>query len=461
MRGRLRLALTGALVVGILFLAHSQAIGRVQAAGVTSRILSLLPAAPATPQDRVAAVSIQRFARLRTALDFYVGTGRLAGYENHLGDGLVILRGTATDLAGVAADLQTPLLADDPSGRATQAARFGAPVAAASTAGVSTTLTANATIGDSSVFGSSPDEKTVVGKLYDANGNFLARAIDDSQDGSYTLFFGRYDHIPMMPGYSVRLEAGVRRLTLQIARVRVTGNRTADIIGGQGPRNSGVIITVSHFDWTESGTEQENFETAANTDAAGKFAFDISAFLDLVGGDSVAVRYEFKGTDNSVTVRGTVPYINAFTDRAVVSGYANAAQNVKVTVKSRQNKVLFSATVRPGLDGQFSLLLTDGLLSTTLKALMSVTVELPGLSLKLPKSSALLDVSAEQVTGKGPANQCLRVLTQNPFYTHYGQVDKLGRFSVDLSGGSAITTGTTAAVVFRAPSGDQVYRFVE
>lgn len=461
MSGRLRLVLAAALVVGIVLAARPEGPGRVQAAGNTSRILSLLPLAPATPQDRVASVSVQRLARLRTALDFYVGTGRLAGYEVHVGDGLVMLRGTEASLNGVAADLQSPVLTDDPAGRAALAARVGAAATPSAVVGSSSVFTANATIGDSSVFGTSPDAKTVVGKLYDANGTYLARAVDDSQDGSYTLYFGRYGHMPMLPGYSVRLEAGVRKLTLKIVPLRINSNRAGDIVSGQGPRGSGVIINVSHFDWTSAGTEQKNFETAANTDAQGKFSFDLSAFLDLTGGDAVSARYEFKGTDNSVTVRGTVPYLNAFTDRADVSGYANPAQNVKVTVKSRLNKVLFAATVRPALDGQFSLQLTDGLATTTLRALMTVSIELPGLILKLPKSTALLDVSAEQVSGKGPPNQCLRVLTQNPFFTHFGQVDKAGRYSVDLSSGSTITTSTTAAVVFRAPSGDQVYRFVE
>ncbi len=462
MHGRARIALTGVLLAGMLLAAgRLQATGGPRSAGDTSRILSLLPPRPATPQDRVAQVATRRLALLQPVLDYYVGSGRLAAYEAHPGDGLVLLRGRASSLAAIARELRTGLLPNSPAGRAAQAARFGPPVAAVAVSGGPASLTANATIGDSSVFGSAPDKKTVVGKLYDAKGNFLARAVDDSKDGSYTLFFGRYDHIPMYPGYVVRIEAGARKLALRIVSLRITSNRVSDVVGGQGPRRAGVIINVSHFDWTASGVDQKNFETAANTDSTGKFAFDLTAFLDLAGGDAVAARYEFRGTDNSVTVRGTVPYINAFMDRAEVSGYGNPAQNVKVTVKSRLNKPLFTASVRPALDGQFRLVLSDGLSSTTLRPRMTLTAELPGVSVKLPKSTAILDVSAEQVSGVGPPKQSLQVLTQNPFWTHFGQVDKAGRYAVDLSDGSSITSSTRAVVIFRTPSGDRVYRFVE
>mgnify|MGYP000898516753 CR=1 FL=1 len=151
MVGRLRRALTGALVVGILLTARTQGTGSVQAATDTTRLLSLLPAAPPTPQDRVASTAITRLARLRTALDYYVGTGRLTGYEPHIGDGLVVLRGTAAALARVAADLQTPLLPDDASGRAAQAARYGPASGGSTISGTSAAFTANATIAPSAM----------------------------------------------------------------------------------------------------------------------------------------------------------------------------------------------------------------------------------------------------------------------------------------------------------------------
>ena len=235
-----------------------------------------------------------------------------------------------------------------------------------------------------------------------------------------------------------------------------------DTASGKAPRNAGISVTVTHYDWSVDGTVQTSWPLTGVTNAAGLYSIAGAPFgIDIVGGDTVSARYSVPRTSNQVTVNATAPYVIGFLDRAHVSGYALPNAKTLLTIKNRMGKLVFTAECRTSLSGQFSLVLTDGLGSTTLRPNMGVALDLPGVSVTLPRVGGRLNVGAKRVDGFGPPNLYIRISTQSPFFTHYGQIDKRGRFSVDLSPGGGVSEGTLVSLVVRLAGGDLVYRYIE
>jgi hypothetical protein len=425
----------------------------------TTVFLSLLSAAPA---GDVTEGSVQaRLAQRRTLFDMLLADGRILDYRVHLGDGIVAVDVTPGGLAALRAAFGADILPSDASGVAEQTKRATVFRRAAGEA-PDPTLTANVTLGDSSVFGVAPAEKKVVGRLVDANGNVISTASDKAEGGTYNFFFGRFESVPVLAGYKVKIQVGVRQLTLSVPKLTVGANRRSDVISGVAPRNAGVFITATHFAWTEEGPEQESFSLSALSDTKSEYSFDATAFVDLVGGDSVSAKLKLAGGAGEVTANATVPYFVGYLDRARVSGFGNPSTPATLTIIDRLKRAIFAMTFRTNLSGAFNVFLTDGAVSVTLQPKMTVNVRFVGAaSAILPQVTGMLDVAGHAVRGKGPPNQFLRIQTQQPFYTHYGKIDARGRFEIDIGSGGSVSEGTLVAVVVRLSAGDLVFRYIE
>jgi hypothetical protein len=426
-------------------------------AGVQTIYVSLLPADSISADETAEGVLASR----RALFDALVAEGGVLEYRPHLGDGYVAVDATAHGAAVIRRAFPADVLASADAGVAEQARRASVNRVAAGIA-PGPTLTANLTLGDSSVFGVAPPNKTVTGKLLDAKGNTIATASDVADGGTYHFFFGRLESVPILPGYKVKLQTGVRRLTAAVPKLTVLANRTSNVISGVAPRNAGVSVGATHFTWTDEGTEQEPLQTLVVAGKDGKFAFDATVFADLVGGDMVSARLSLSRGAVGVTANATIPYVVGYLERARISGLGTPSKTVGIAVRDRQKKVIFSTMVRTGLGGVFNLTLTDGTTSVTLQPKMTVVANFSGAAVaKLPQVTGALDVGRHVIRGKGPPNTYLRIQTQQPFYTHYGQTDGRGRYEVDLAPGGSVSEDTLASVVMRLPGGDLVLRYIE
>jgi hypothetical protein len=80
-------------------------------------------------------------------------------------------------------------------------------------------------------------------------------------------------------------------------------------------------------------------------DADGRYRFDTTAFVDLVGGDGLAVKYTAPN-GSQVSANATVPHVVAYLDRSHVSGSGNPSSETTLTVRDRAQRVVFATDFR-------------------------------------------------------------------------------------------------------------------
>lgn len=422
-----------------------------------TRFLISLTGAPGARD--VAAANAARVHEAEPLLRFLRETGAIGEYVTNAGDGTAVVEGTSASLRALRRFFGAEVA---PLTRATgraHAARLQAMAAASGMTAGSEAIVANFSMGSSYVSGQGPINTVIQGTLLDANGAVIARSRDKSDSaGYYSMYFEGYVYNSVLPGYRVRLKAGSAVLNLKVPALNLAGNRKTDVVKGRAPKNGPVIVTATHYTYNASGSNSVQYPLAVIANGQGVFSVDYTAFVNLVGNDSLSVKYVYPGSSNYVTFSTNMPYIYGYLDFTDIGGSGTPGPGT-VTVKNRGGRQIFKMPIKVNWDGDWDDDLTNGLVAVALRPLMTVTMASEqDVRLKLPRLTARLKRTAKTVSGRGPANMPYAMYEANPYKTYYGQIAANGQFSQNISAGGALTADTAGVVILYLPSGDLVYR---
>jgi len=250
--------------------------------------------------------------------------------------------------------------------------------------------------------------------------------------------------IVLAAGDVVEMDFGsgvVRTLTLAPLTMVVNGETNA--LGGSGPANSRLAVVMNSY--------PQIYDDTVTTDAAGKWAVDLNTKgSDIKAGDMASLRYSPDGIDTT-WLYGIAPvfYVRQSGDNSV-RGYTDPY--VPVTITLKRDGVNLAVAYRTALgNGYFDASLRD-VNGLTANILAGDVVEVKGLqtvSVTVPVLQVIMDIGARTVSGIGPANTSLGIVTNAGSKTV--KTDGKGTFS-------AVFTSYlySARVDYREPGGNWI-----
>lgn len=426
-----------------------------QAAGPARFLVSLVGA----PGSRdIAAANAARVHEVKPLLEALRQQGAILRYSTNAADGTAVIEGTASSLRRLRRTFGADVAPLSPASGAAHAQRLRRLAAASGVTAGGGSLTGNYSIGGSYVSGQGPAETFVDGVLQDASGATIARArVKSDENGYYGLSFVSASYPNFYPGFTIKLKAGSASLTLKVPVLTAEGNRVTDVVKGRGPKNAALIVTATHYIYNETGSTSTQFPLAVLANAQGNYSLDFTAFTDLIGNDSISVKYIYPESPNYVSFSTEMPNLYAYLDRTDVGGSATPGA-ATVVVKNRGGAQIFSMPIKVEWDHDWSDDLTNGVASVVLHPLMTIAVPTEqGVSAKLPKLTAQLKRSAKTVSGRGPANLPYVIYENEPYQTYYGRIGADGRYTKDISSAGPFTVNTRGYIYIYLPSGDVVY----
>lgn len=454
-----RVAIAVALVFGLAVLGaggRSHAGEGIARASGTARFLVSLTGAPGARD--VAAANTARVHQAKPILEALRHEGAILGFSTNAADGTAVIEGTVKSLRRLRMVFGADVAPLSAASGAAHAQLLRTLAAASGVAAGTASLTGNYSIGGSYVSGQGPADTFVDGVLQDASGSTIARArVKSDENGYYGLSFISSNYPNFYPGFTIKLKAGPATLTLKVPVLTAEGNRVTDVVKGRGPKNGAVVVTATHYTYNENGSTSTQFPLAVLTNAQGNYSLDFTAFTDLIGNDSITVKYTYPESANYVSFSTEMPSIYGYLDRTDVGGSASPGA-ATVVVKNRAGSQIFTMPIKVEADHDWSDDLTDGVNTVVLHPLMTIAVPAEqGVSAKLPKLLAKLNRAAKTVSGRGPANLPYVIYENEPYQTYYGRIGADGRFTEDISAAGPFTVNTRGYIYVYLPSGDVVY----
>lgn len=305
------------------------------------------------------------------------------------------------------------------------------------------------------VYGSTTPNTSATLTLKDASQVVKATVtVTSDYDGwFYAEFTSGGNPVLIVTGYTVQLvpQTG-ETLTFIIPELTGQANAATDVVQGKAPPNS--ILEL----WIWGAPANNSVEITITVDSQGNYTANLAGKADIRPGTFIIIIY-YAPDGNAVCMGIAVPFLNVRVNSAYVYGYTTPNTSLTLTLKDAAQAIKATATKTSDFEGYFDNQFTDAGNNQVL-ILPGYTVQVvpqtgAASSVIVPEMTAQVNVAADIVQGKGPANAVLTVSAGS--FAASVTTDAQGNYTANYAGKTDIKRGDGIMVSYYNADGNRIY----